>query len=109
MGIFRCMKLAVMIAAMSMASIASANNFSVLPHDAWVKGYILVSPRDGLSPEEFNNIVVEQGGATVDKLQNLNIFIVSVPTNAEQAVAFALSHNSKIKFAEVDQLVLPAF
>ena len=80
------------------------------PAATWVKGHILVQPRAGLSPADFDNALATQGGKAVGRLGNLDIYVVSLPPAAsEQAAANALSHHPNVKFAEVDRLVAPAF
>jgi subtilisin family serine protease len=79
------------------------------PPVAWVKGYILVQPRPGLSDVEFGKALATQGGKAVGRLGSLDIYVVALPPAAsEQAVANALSRHPNVKFAEVDRLVAPA-
>lgn len=68
----------------------------------WAEGRILVQPRAGLSEEEFNRILQRSNGKSKAKIGNLNVHIIEVAPQAEQAVARALSRNPHIKFAEVD-------
>ncbi|MDH5587150.1 MAG: S8 family serine peptidase, partial [Nitrospirota bacterium] len=74
----------------------------------WAEGRILVQPRAGLSEEEFGKILKRANGKAKAKIGNLNVHIIEVPPQAEQAVARALSRNPHVKFAEVDALVAPS-
>lgn len=75
----------------------------------WAEGRILVQPRAGLSAEEFNRILQRSKGKSQATIGKLNVHIVEVPPQAEQAVARALSRNPHVKFAEVDGLLKPDF
>ena len=75
----------------------------------WAEGRILVQPRAGLSEVEFNRILQRSNGKSKAKIGNLNVHIVEVPPQAEQAVARALSRNPHVKFAEVDGLIEASF
>ncbi len=68
----------------------------------WAEGRILVQPRAGLSEEKLAHILKQSKGRSKASIGNLNVRIVEVPPQAEQAVARALSRNPHIKFAEVD-------
>lgn len=74
---------------------------------AWREGKILVQPRPGLSDGELDKVLNKHGGKAVGRLRNLNVHMVSVPAQAEEAVAKALARNPHIQFAEVDALLPP--
>ena len=82
---------------------------SAEPSVKWIEGHILVQPREGLSVEEFSRVLQRVKGRAQKKIGKLKIHIVEVPSQAEQAVARALSRNPYIQFAEVDALVEPVF
>lgn len=69
------------------------------------EGRILVQPRAGLSDQALENIIKPHGGKSIRKLPQLNIKIIEVPVQAEDAVARALSKNKDISFAEKDMAV----
>jgi len=72
------------------------------------KGYILVSPRAGLSTHDFEKAVRPHGGTILGRLGDLEVFVVQLPEHAsERAVAALLANNPHFKFAEPDQLVAP--
>ncbi len=73
----------------------------------WGEGQILVQPRAGLSEAKFNQILERSNGRAKAKIGSLNVHIVQVPPQGEQAVARALSRNPHIEFAEVDAAVEP--
>ena len=73
---------------------------------SFVPGYILVQPRPGLPPAAFDKILAGQGGRVIGKLDDLNVYLVSLPpTASEKAVAHALAQHPHIKFAEPDALI----
>jgi hypothetical protein len=57
---------------------------------------------------EFDKALSPHGGKAVGRIGNLNVYVVTLPTNAsEQAVAHALAQHPHIKSAEVDRFVPP--
>ncbi len=79
------------------------------PSVEWAEGRILVQPRAGLSEEKLAHILQQSNGKAKGKIGTLNIHVVEVPPQAEQAVARALSRNPHIQFAEVDGLATANF
>jgi subtilisin family serine protease len=76
----------------------------------FVPGYILVEPRPGLPPAAFGKILGGHGGRVIGKLDDLDVYVVSLPpTASEKAVAHALAQHPHIKFAEPDALVPSTF
>lgn len=73
-----------------------------------IKGRILVKPTDGTSDQEFKSLISLHGGQSIQHNPYINLHIVSVPENAEDAIVNALSKNPKIQFAERDMLVPPS-
>jgi hypothetical protein len=73
----------------------------------WAEGRILVKPRAQVSAQQFTDALDQHGIHSVGKIRALEIHLVQVPPQAEQAVAVALSHNPNIEFAEVDELNEP--
>ncbi len=73
----------------------------------YLKGQVLVQPRAGLADKEFDKILKQHNGKRMGKLQQINVHIISVPENAEFAIAEALSKNKQISFAEVNAVVMP--
>lgn len=73
----------------------------------WAQGRILVQPRAGLVESEFQRILRRAGGRSGGRVRNLEVRIVDVAAQAEEAVVNALSRNPHIKFAELDRLVEP--
>jgi len=71
----------------------------------FAKGQILVHPKAGLSEDEFDKVISGHGGKQKHKIEQIRVHVIEVPEGAEEAVAKALSHNPKIEFAEVDELV----
>ena len=76
--------------------------------EKWAKGRILVQPKAGLSDEEFGKILQRSQCRSKRKLGKLNVHVIEVAPQAEQAMARALSRNPHVKFAEVDALVAPS-
>src|SRR4030095_937051 len=74
----------------------------------WVKGRVLVQPRAGLAEKHLDKILSEHGGRRVQRISQINTYIVELPEGAnEAAVAKALSSHPHIKFAELDQAAAP--
>ena len=59
----------------------------------WVPGQILVEPRAGTGESDFEAVLGTHGAHDKGRIGPLNVHIVSVPPQAEAAVANALSHN----------------
>ena len=74
----------------------------------WVKGQVLVHPNAGLSEEEFANVLKPHKGKKLRKIPSLNVHVIEVPEQAEEAVAKALAHNPHVKFAEVNAIIEPS-
>lgn len=73
----------------------------------WAQGRILVQARVGVSEAELDDVLFEHGGRRVGALHQIRVHVVSVPPQAEEAVARALSKHPKISFAEPDALIPP--
>lgn len=73
----------------------------------FAEGRILVQPRIGLSEERFNKLLKQVGGRSAGKIRGLDVHIVEVAPQAEDAVVRALRHNPNIQFAEPDELLPP--
>lgn len=90
-------------AAVSMALyIPSAQAESDKP---WKEGRLLVQARSGLGDSDLSELVKQHGGKALGRLRQLNVHVIQVPPQAEDAVARALSKNPRIAFAEKDMLV----
>ncbi len=73
----------------------------------WAQGRILVQARVGVSDTELDDVLFEHGGRRLGVLEKIRVHVVSVPAQAEEAVARALSRHPKIAFAEPDALIPP--
>lgn len=71
----------------------------------WVEGRVLVQPRAGVSEQRLQRILEAQGSRGAERIRGLEVRVVNVPPQAEDAVIRALSRNPAIKFAEKDYLV----
>ena len=69
------------------------------------EGRILVGTQAGLSDDEFDKILKPHGGKALGHIRQINLHVVQVPPQAEEAVARALAKNPHVKFAEPDMLV----
>ena len=67
----------------------------------WVPGQILVAPKAGVGPADFEAILQRHGGHSKGRLGPLDVHVVKVPVHAEEAIAAALAHNPGIRFAEL--------
>ncbi|QBQ54544.1 S8 family serine peptidase [Nitrosococcus wardiae] len=75
------------------------------PAKPWAPGRLLVQPKAGLPDLELNKIFARAGATSKGRIGPLNVHIVNVPEQAEDAVARALARNPHIKFAEKDWVV----
>ena len=78
------------------------------PEKKWVQGQVLVQPNAGLSDEEFSKILKKNNGKKLRKIKQLNVHVIQVPEQAEEAVAKALANNKHVKFAEVNAIIEPS-
>ncbi|HNW77978.1 MAG TPA: S8 family serine peptidase, partial [Candidatus Competibacteraceae bacterium] len=69
------------------------------------EGRILVGTQAGLSDNELDKILKPHGGKAIGHIRQINLHVVQVPPQAEEAVARALTKNPHVKFAEPDMLV----
>lgn len=74
---------------------------------AFAQGRLLVQARIGVSDAELDDVLSEHGGQRLGTLEKIRVHVVSVPPQAEEAVARALSKHPKIAFAEPDALIPP--
>jgi thermitase len=72
-----------------------------------VPGRILVAPQAGVAPVEFDALLQRHGARSTGRIGPLDVHVVSVPEQAEAAVAAALANNPGVRFAEPDLLVQP--
>jgi hypothetical protein len=77
------------------------------PGKTYREGRVLVKPHPGLSDFALATILAAHGGREVERLHDLDVRVVDVPPQAEEAVAHALAQNPQIDFAEPDALVEP--
>ena len=71
----------------------------------WAEGRILVQTKAGLSDAELDKVLKGHNGKAIGRVRQINLHIVEVPAQAEEAVARALAKNPNVKFAELDLLV----
>ena len=70
-------------------------------------GQILVMPKAGLPQDKFTEAIEHSGGKVKGKIPGLQVHIIEVPAQAEDAVVNALSHNPNVEFAEPDLILEP--
>ena len=73
----------------------------------WAEGHILVKPNAHISAQRFTETLGRHGVKSLGKLRALEVHVVQVPPQAEEALVEALSHNPNIDFAELDVLHPP--
>lgn len=73
----------------------------------WAQGRILVQARVGVDDAELDDVLFDHGGRRLGALHRIRVHVVSVPPQAEEAIARALSKHPKIAFAEPDALIPP--
>jgi hypothetical protein len=71
----------------------------------WMEGQILVKPKTTTRQADFTALLERMGARSQGTLHGLGVHVVSVPPQAEQAVARVLGQNPAIEFAEVDALL----
>lgn len=71
----------------------------------WAEGRVLVQTKAGLSDAELDKVLKGHNGKAIGRIRQINLHVVQVPAQAEEAVARALAKNPNIKFAELDLLV----
>ena len=99
--LFRLVMITLVTGSLFVPTVAGAAN----PH--WAQGHILVKPNAHVSAQKFSETLTRHGIKSVGKLRALEVHVVQVPPQAEQALVEALSHNPKIEFAELDVLHAP--
>ncbi|MBU2632875.1 S8 family peptidase [Patescibacteria group bacterium] len=69
-----------------------------------VPGQVLVKFKDG-TPQGIIDATMRGNNSTVrSKIVDLNVLVLKVPQAAEEKVAFALSHNPNVEYAELDYM-----
>ncbi|MCB1770246.1 MAG: S8 family serine peptidase [Candidatus Competibacteraceae bacterium] len=71
----------------------------------WAEGRILLQTKAGLSDAELDKVLKSQNAKAIGRIHQINLHIIQVPPQAEEAVARALAHNPNVKFAELDMQV----
>ncbi|MEJ2645619.1 MAG: S8 family serine peptidase [Gammaproteobacteria bacterium] len=72
-----------------------------------VPGRLLVMPQAGVGPAAFQGQLSRLGAKAVGSVVHGRVKIVSVPANAEDAVASALRHSGLVRFVEQDRSLPP--
>ena len=98
---------------MASAGLTASNSHAAPPSngsmDVWAKGRILVEPRPGLSPDDFDKLLKPYGGKR-RKLGQSNLHVIELAGNAsEKEVVDKLAHHPHLKFAELDRRVQSSF
>ena len=76
----------------------------------YLKGRILVQPKAGLKVEELDRKLKAHGARRVAAIPRINVHVIELPPQAnDRAVAALLKGDRHISFAEVDQMVPPAY
>ncbi|MFG6459527.1 MHFG family PEP-CTERM protein [Roseateles sp. BYS96W] len=78
------------------------------PQSVWAPRRVLVGARAGLNAKEVAKIASVHGG-TSRRVGPPDVYVLDLPATAsEKAVAVTLARHPQLKFAELDQLVIPA-
>ena len=67
-------------------------------------GRILIKSKANVPQAKLNAILKGQSSNIISTIDGINVHIIKVPEHAEETVAWALSHNPNIEFAELDIL-----
>lgn len=68
----------------------------------FVSGQILIKFKPNIAPSDSNSILNQVRGEVKEKITNLDIQVVKVPSGLEEKIASALSRNPFVEFAEPD-------
>ncbi len=71
----------------------------------WAEGRILLQTKAGLSDAELDKVLKSHNSKAIGHIRPINLHVVEVPKQSEEAVARALAKNPNIKFAELDMQV----
>lgn len=75
------------------------------PNRPWVPGRVLMQAKAGVSEARVQQLIERSNGRAVDRIDGIDVHVIEVPPQAEEAVVRALSRNPHVKFAEKDFLV----
>lgn len=104
-GILKTSLPAIVVVAALLISFATSVVQAASLDDGQSTSKILVQSRVGMPEARFNALLNALGGRSTGKIRGLDVHIVAVASQAEQAVLEALSHHPSIQFAEPDQLI----
>jgi len=83
-------------------------NAHAQPFVGWAKGRLLIAPRAGLAPGEFDNVLKPHKGKSRVHIKKLNAHIVELPEGADEVeVMRMLKKDHRLKSVELDMLLSP--
>ncbi len=69
-----------------------------------VTGQVLVKFKEGAPQRVIDAVIKDQNSTIKSKIADLNVLVLKVPQAAEERVAYALSHNPNVEYAELDYI-----
>lgn len=69
-----------------------------------VTGQVLVKFKAGTTQDIVEKTIKQENGRAIGKLNELDAYVLSVPTQAEEKIALALAHNPRVEYAELNYL-----
>lgn len=88
---------------------ANANNDRMTVDSGDMSNTLLLRFKSGISETAMQNIFKNSGVTMVDEIGQINVKVLRVPEQALESVREALSHNPRVEFVEVNELVQPDF
>ena len=64
----------------------------------WAEGRILLQTKAGLSDAELDKVLKGHNGKAIGRVRQINLHVIEVPKQAEEAVARALAKNPVITY-----------
>ncbi len=74
----------------------------------WIPGQIIVKPKAGVSNKKFEKMLRKMGVSTKSRFQQLNVHVVTVSPQAEDALMQAMSDIPDIDYCVKDMLIEPS-
>jgi thermitase len=75
----------------------------------YAKGRVLVAPRAGLSEKEFAKVLKSQNAKSKGRFTRTNTHVLELPAGADEVKAVqALKKDKRLKYAELDYVLMPA-
>jgi thermitase len=75
----------------------------------YAKGRLLAAPRPGLSDKEFDKVLKSQNAKSQGRIMQSNVHVIELPPGIDEMKAMqTLKKDKRLKYVELDMVVLPA-